>query len=158
MMKLLKDPKVLIGIALVFVLLGGGGYYVATKSSTSSITPTPEAPEEVVPTISPDDLGLTFTLRRDKKAARFEIENASDIEAVEYQITYTKEIDGEEVPEGLYGEAKPENGKISIDDRIFGTCSSGVCRYDKVVSDIKLILKITKTNGKVYSSETSVSL
>jgi len=35
---------------------------------------------------------------------------------------------------------------------IFGTCSD-VCHYDSGVTDIDLIVKITKTDGKIYQVE-----
>ncbi|MBI2622684.1 MAG: hypothetical protein HYW64_01140, partial [Candidatus Levybacteria bacterium] len=119
-----------------------------------------EISEQVIPTVLPADLGLALMLRSDKKALKFEITNIDGIESVDYQISYTKEINGEEVPEGLIGEikVKPGDKKIAIDYREFGTCSSGVCRYDKVVSAIKLTLKIVKTDGKVLQAEDSIEL
>lgn len=154
------DKKVIIIVAvIVLLLLGGGGYMVLSK--TSSVKPTPVSvaeEEETVQEISPKDVGLELILRPDKKAIKFVIANASDIETVDYQISYSKEVDGEEVPEGLIGDAKLEDGKIEINYRELGTCSSGVCRYDKVVSPIKITLKITKTDGKVYKAEDSIEI
>lgn len=147
----------------VVIILGIAGYFFMNGSSK----PEPETVSEptieettIIPTINPSDLGLTFTLRSDRKAAKFEIENAKDIQNVEYQISYTKEINGEEVPEGLIGEVKPKTGQgtISIAYREFGTCSSGTCRYDKVVSFVKLTLKITKDDGKIYQAEETADL
>lgn len=156
----MKEKKMLIIICVVvLLLLGGGGYLVLSKTSSVKPTPAPIAEEEeIVEEISPKDIGLELILRPDKKAVKFLIANASDIETVDYQISYSKEVDGEEVPEGLIGDAKPEDGKIEINYRELGTCSSGVCRYDKVVSPIKITLKITKTNGKVYKAEDSIEI
>lgn len=150
--------KMLVALSVVLILLVGGGFYVlSNKSSKSDKTSLQdEIKEESYQTLSPDELGLEFMLRSDKKAAKFSIVNAQDIELVEYQISYTKELNGEEIPEALIGEAnkKPGEKKISIDYREFGTCSSGVCRYDKVIGkEVKLILKITKTDGSVYQAE-----
>ncbi len=39
---------------------------------------------------------------------------------------------------------------------IFGTCSD-VCHYDKDVTDVKLIVKVTKMDGKVYQAETGIT-
>src|SRR3989344_4124556 len=142
-----------------FLVLGITGYFFLNRLSQQPQSETatkPEVEEEtVIHTIDPSELGLVFTLRSDKKAAKFEIENAKDIQNVEYQISYTKEINGEEVPEGLIGEAKSKVGQntISIAYREFGTCSSGTCRYDKVVSSVKLTLKITKIDGRIYQAE-----
>lgn len=158
----MQQKNVLIGaiVILVFLILGGYYFFFAKSQSKPQEQPEPIVEEETIPTIIPEDIGLEFTLRSDKKAAKFVINNAEGIESVEYQISYLKEVGGEEVPEGLIGEAKPKTSSntISIDYREFGTCSSGVCRYDKVVSPVKLTVKITKTDGKVYSTEQTLTL
>lgn len=158
----MKDKKIITSLTVLLICLLGGGYYFLSSNSKPNAKPVSiqQQEEEVIPTIVPSGLGLKMFLRSDKKAMKFEIENGKDISLIEYQISYTKEINGEEVPEGLIGEAKPEEGssKISIDYREFGTCSRSVCRYDDVVSAVKLILKITKTDGKVFSTEDSLSL
>lgn len=159
-----KNKKILFGIAaLVLLIAFGAGYYFLffQKSASKDVSEIPpEIQEQVIPTILPSDLGLKLMLRSDKKALKFEITNIDGIESLDYQISYLKEINGEEVPEGLIGEikVKPFDKKIAIDYREFGTCSSGVCRYDKVVSPVKLTLKITKKDGKVLQSEDSIEL
>ncbi|MDP2649279.1 MAG: hypothetical protein Q8P10_00385 [bacterium] len=150
--------KNLIIIAVVLIVLIGTGFYFFLSKQSSPKEQTTQAQDEVIPTIAPSDLGLTTEIRDDSKAIKFEIANAKDIESIDYQISYTKEVNGEQLPEGLIGTAKPEGGKIAIKYREFGTCSSGKCRYDTVVSAIKLTLKITKTDGKVYQSEISVEI
>lgn len=158
------DKKIIIVIVLVLLIVGGGGgYYFLSSSKTQpkeEVKQDEIVEEEVVPTISSKDLNLVMTLRPDKKAVKFEMKNPGDLELVEYQISYTKEINGEEVPEGLIGETKvePNDPQIAIAYREFGTCSRNVCRYDKVVSAVKLTLKITKTNGKVLSAEDTIDL
>lgn len=156
------NKKVIIIISVVIlVLLGGGGYYILSSNKQTAKPASQTQPvdaEEVLEPISPADLGLKLSLRNDKKAIKFVIENAKDIENIDYQISYTKDVKGEKVPEGLIGEAKPENGIVEIKYREFGTCSSGTCRYDNVVSPIKVTLKIQKSNGKMYKSEDSIEL
>lgn len=155
----MKDKKVLIGI-VIFLLVAGASYFLFfSGSKQKQIVTSTQSQDEVVPTIVPTDLGITFDLRDDKKAAKFSIAKSDDIQKIEYQLSYMKEVNGETVPEGLIGEVKEKkDGKFAIGYREFGTCSSGKCRYDKVVSPIKLTLKIIKTDGRTYSSETSVSL
>lgn len=156
----MKNKNVTI-IIIVFALILAtlGGYFVLSKNTAKKPIASQAQEEEVVPTILPDDIGLKTTLRDDKKAIKFEI-NAKDVESVEYQISYTKEVNGEQVPEGLIGEAKAVSGedKIQIKYREFGTCSSGTCRYDKVVSSVKILLKLTKKDGRVFQSEKTVEL
>ena len=160
----MQNKKIVIGgiiIALLVILVAGYYFLFSQKSASKDVSEIPsEISEQVIPTILPSDLGLKLLLRSDKKALKFEITNIDDIESLDYQISYLKEINGEEVPEGLIGEikVKPFDKKIAIDYREFGTCSSGVCRYDKVISPIKLTLKIVKTDGKVLQAEDSIEL
>lgn len=158
----LMNKKVIIGIAAVLLIAVSSGVYVLSSqnSKPQQVTQEPQIEEEIVETISSNKLGLTMFLRNDKKAVKFEMKNPGDISLVEYQISYTKEINGEQVPEGLIGEVKvsPADEEISVNYREFGTCSRNVCRYDNVVSAVKLTLKITKTDGKVLAAEDSISL
>lgn len=157
----MKDKKIIIGVVIIaLLLLGSGGYFILSKNKTGkpAVAPAPFIEEEEIEEIQAEDLGFTLELRPDKKAIKFTLANAKDVESVEYQISYNKDVDGEEVPEGLIGEAKAENGKVEIDYREFGTCSSGTCRYDKVIFPVKVTLKIVKTDGKVYMSEKSIDL
>lgn len=156
----MKNKQIIIGV-IILLVIGGGVFTLFTKnSSNKSATNQLQFDQEIIPKISPSDLGLVMTLRSDKKAIKFEITKIEGIESVDYQISYTKDVNGEEVPEGLIGEVKvnPEDTKIEIKYREFGTCSSGVCRYDRVISPVKLTLKITKQDGKIYQAEDSVEL
>ncbi|MEK9178796.1 MAG: hypothetical protein AAB801_03380, partial [Patescibacteria group bacterium] len=102
-MDYLKDKKVLaLVIALVVLVIGGAVF--AYMRSNKTVDPADQFVEENLPTLSPEDIGLEVTVRGDKRALMFEVTKASDIERIEYEITYEKEIDGEVVPEGLYGE------------------------------------------------------
>lgn len=157
-----KRIAIILGAIVLIILLSAGYYFLFfQKSASKDVSEIPlEIQEQVIPTILPSDLGLKLMLRSDKKALKFEITNIDGIESLDYQISYLKEINGEEVPEGLIGEVKvkPRDEKIAIDYREFGTCSSGVCRYDKVVSPVKVTLKIVKTDGKVLQAEDSIEL
>lgn len=151
----------LIGISVVVLASLVGGYFLLSAKNTPSTPTVPEqSQEEVVQSISPEDLGLKTKLREDNKAMKFSISKVDDIVSVEYQISYTKEINGEQVPEALIGEVKVSkvDEKMGIDYREFGTCSRNICRYDKVVSEVKLTLKVSKEDGKVYQSEITVPL
>jgi len=157
-MDYLRDKRILALIAAFLILVIGGGVFAFMRGN-STPNPADQFVEENLPTLSAEDIGLEVTLRGDKRAIMFEVTKYDDIERIEYEITYEKEIDGESVPEGLYGEMNIAlDGITKTDYREFGTCSSGVCRYDEVVSDIKITMKVTKKDGKVYSVEETVSL
>lgn len=148
------------GSVLAIILIAVVGVFIFNKKSSAPIVSSPQEEEEQIFTLKPEDIGLIFSLRPDKKAVKFGIEKARDISRVEYQIAYTKQVTGEDVPEGLIGEITNSEASASLSTsyRELGTCSSKVCRFDVVVSDVRLILKVTKTDGKVYQVEDSLSL
>jgi hypothetical protein len=162
-MQMLKDKKVVIAVVVVLLLiLGGGGYYFLGMKSAKSVQSMPSEDDTMnVQTLVPESIGLDFKFRADGKAGKIVVGNVKDIKTIEYQLSYQKNQEGEDVPEGLIGDidmTKAAGGKVETDYREFGTCSSGHCRYDNVTSPIKVTLKITKDDGKVYQSEKSFDL
>jgi hypothetical protein len=155
-MEMLKDKKVVAALAAVLVLVFGGGAFLLSRNNSQA----PEVNNESeVATLSPEDIGMVVTLRSDKRALMFELTKADDIKSVEYVINYEKEIDGEIVPEGILGVMNiAEDGITKTDFREFGTCSAGRCRYDEVVSDVTIDLKVTKKDGKDYQVQKVVKL
>ena len=145
-------------VVLVVILVGVGTWFVLGQKKTQ--TPAIMDETQNVLTLSPDAIGLSVAFRADKKAMKFTVGNADGINSIEYQISYTKNVKGEDVPEGLIGtvDMNPGDKTASIGYREFGTCSSGVCRYDTVVSPVKLTLKVVKSDGKVYQVEKTVSI
>ncbi len=149
-------------LVLVVIAVAGGGYYfVLAKKASPHVVQHPKSTDEETPvlTLLPSDVGLVFTKRDDGKAVKFSLNN-DNIQSVEYQISYTKKVNDEEVPEGLIGDSTVSSGadKGSIGYRERGTCSANKCTYVNVVSGVKLTLKITKNDGKVYQVEDSLSL
>lgn len=156
-MKWLKNKKVIAAILGIFVLIVIGGVFYATRQK--SATPDDSMVSKNLPKLSPEDIGMIVTVRKDKKALMFELTKAQDITHVDYTIEYDKDVDGEKVPEGVFGLMNiSEDGITKTDFREFGTCSSGKCRYDKVVSDIKITLTVTKKDQQKYLVEKIVKL
>lgn len=155
----LKDKKVLVAIVLVLVLAIGGIAFLMMRGNT------PAAPSDEItagsdlPTLSPEDIGMEVTLRKDNKAVMFELTKADDIKKVEYTIEYEAQTDEGTANQGIFGEMNiADDGITKTDFREFGTCSAGKCRYDDVVSDITITLKVTKKDGKEYQVEKIVKL
>ncbi|HET9947078.1 MAG TPA: hypothetical protein VFQ63_03375 [Patescibacteria group bacterium] len=169
-MKLLHNPKVLIGIAagVFIILIGVGAYFLLSAQKPAGPTLDQVQQQTVFPTIVPSDLGLTFEAKPGNQYVRFTIANASDITHVSYEISYDAIAtadeggDGSLVSQGLNGEINQpdiKNGKAGIDWRILGTCSTGgKCRFDQGVKQVHLLLKITKKDGKIYQAESSLTL
>lgn len=157
----MKRNQLMIVVAVVLVILigVGGGWFLFGKKTVKQ-APTSADDSQQVLTLSPDEIGLTVAFRADNKAMKFTVGNANGINSIEYQISYTKNLKGEDVSEGLIGtvDMNPGDKTAGIGYREFGTCSSGVCRYDTVVSPIKLTLKVVKSDGKVYQVEKTATL
>lgn len=157
---LFQNKKLLAVIGAFLVLVVLGGIFFLTQKQSVSVSDEDEITEDSgLPKLTPEDIGMVVTVRADGKALMFKLTKASDIERVEYTIEYEKEIEGETVPEGIFGEMNiGQDGRTDTDYREFGTCSSGVCRYDEVVSDVTIMLKITKKDGKDYEVKKVVKL
>lgn len=149
-----KQKRLIIGV-VVLLAIGAGYYFFLTPKSQPVVKP-PEIKDEVVPTIAPSDIGLTLIARDDKKAVKFAVAKASDIDSIDYEITYLAKGD---IPRGAIGTVKV-SGKGSVESNYIdlGTCSSGKCKYDEDIHNLKLLLKITKTDGKISSAQTSLDL
>ncbi|MBU2632103.1 hypothetical protein KKG52_00120 [Patescibacteria group bacterium] len=149
----MKNKKVLLvtGLLLVLALVFGGLYFASQKNKP--------AEEEIkkqqsIPKISSEEIGLSLSWKEKGKIVLLEIAKTSDISAVEYELLYKTK----DVMQRAFNILNIEKGKAVKEEIPLGTCSSGVCRYDKDISGIQVILKITKTNGKIYQAEASLDL
>lgn len=148
-----KEWLIALGVLILAVLVTGGIFFFNRGTSTQkSVT---EAPQAAVPTLTPDQLGLTLVPRADKHALILTVTKISNISLIEYELDYTSTGD---ISQGAIGklDIKPGQSKAS-QEIILGTCSD-FCHYNTGVSDIKLTLKVTKTDGTVYSLNTTASL
>lgn len=148
----------MIGVIILVVLLLAGALFVF-RGSVSKTNDLPQDQSEApIPILSPEDVGMVVTVRQDKRALMFELKKAQDIKHVDYEIQYTHDVEGQEVQEGLLGEMNiAKDGITKTDYRPFGTCSA-VCRYDVGVSDVVIILKVEKKDGRIYQVQKSVEL
>lgn len=158
-MEKLEDKKIQVAATVVVIVLLLVGVFLFLHKSPSKekvIIPNQFSTEEL-PKITPEDIGMVVTIRSDKKAVMFELKKAADIKHVDYEIRYNHIVDGEQVQEGILGIMNiAEDGITKTDFRTFGTCSA-TCRYDVGVSDVSIILKVTKNDGKQYQVEKSVN-
>lgn len=167
---MLKNKKIFI-IILIVILLLGIGYFLFLRQTASKKQPDQNqtqiqsGPEN----LSPDEIGLTLKASENKKQIKFSITKMSDIKAIAYQLTYEADSTKQEISEG--GEPKVQRGIIGDVKEIqsgdtsyespwidLGSASKNVVRYDTGVESVNLILKITKTNGKIYQAEKNLDL
>jgi len=158
-LKNFKHKKLAAVVAVFVLLLLAGAVLFLTRNQNPAEDTTSMLQTQNLPSLKPEDIGMVVTVRSDKKALMFALTKATDIKHVSYEIDYNKELDGQTIPEGILGEMNiAEDGITKTDYRPFGTCSSGVCHYDKVVSDITIKLAVDKTDGKTYQVTKVVKL
>ena len=156
MNKYLKDKRILIAgvVVLVLIILVVGFFLVFNKSSQ---TQTPQGvnaiPTQIpIPTITANSIGLTLKAGTAGKTVIATVTNTNGITAIDYELSYTSQGN---IPRGAIGQfdltKKPVSKEITL-----GTCSD-VCHYDQGVSNIKIVLKVTKTDGNVYQAQASLA-
>lgn len=154
--ELLKNRKVVVSLGIVALAFLGLIFFVLTSGKSlnqAQNTQTNALPTQVpVPTITADSIGLTLKAGLGGKTIIAAIANPQGITAVEYELSYISKGD---IPRGAIGQfdltKKPVKKEITL-----GTCSD-TCHYDQDVTDIKIVLKITKTGGMVYQAEQKLS-
>lgn len=155
----LRNKKVYVIVAVFVLLALAGGLFLFIRHQATPLEDDSMLSTQNLPSLKPEDIGMVVTVRSDKRALMFKLNKADDIEHVSYEIDYDKELDGQRIPEGVLGEMNiAEDGITKTDYRTFGTCSSGTCHYDKVVSDITIKLVVTKKDGKSYQVTKVVKL
>lgn len=152
-----KNKFIIIGILVIIAAVGG--YFVFTSGKTQTKLSVTE--EQNVKQINPSEIGLELSLRPDKKAVIIKATKIDGVESLEYELTYDAEVteEGEtvNVPRGAVGELKIRSGLAEAEVDL-GTCSANVCKYDKVTSQIKVVIKVSYSNGEIGSVEDTISL
>lgn len=151
----MNNKKIITFLAIGLVVLVGAG--VLILSSNKKAEPVVEqAPlEEQISMIKPEDIGLVLTATTGNRTVILEVKNTKGLAGLDYELSYISKGD---IPRGIIGHINiPEEGKAVRQEITLGTCSD-VCHYDEDVSDIKLILKITKTDGTASQTEKSLEL
>ena len=147
----MKQKKLIIILAAVLAVLIIGGIIFFVISNKSSQQAQPVAQEnKTVPTLQPDDIGLSLSPVTTGKFAGFgvdmKITKLDGIVSIDYELAYL----ANDLPRGAIGHIDTKPGDSSIDQPLaFGTCSD-VCHPDSGVHDVKLTLRVTKNDGKDY--------
>lgn len=140
------NKKIVIVVMIVVLALLGIAGTISLKSLTKKdVVEEVPTPTVALPTVS-ESIKVDLTGKNNNKIIDLKIEGVlSDIESIEYELTYTT---GAGLPRGVLGKIKTD-GKSSItrNDIDLGTCSRGKCVYDTGVTSINLSLKFNSTSG-----------
>ena len=109
-----------------------------------------------MPSLSPKEVGLEIEALRGNQQVVFTLSKTDGITVVEYELTYFAE-DGQQ--RAVIGTIDKEDLGTTIKSKPLdlGSCSSGVCKYDKGVKEVDLLLKVNK-DGKDYQVKAKLSL
>ena len=158
MNNLLKNRNAVIAIIVAVVLLVlVVGFLIFSGKSANQPQNQAALPTQVpIPTLAPESIGLTLAESADMHKVNMKIANTTDITSVDYQLSYNAQVSGQPVPRGTIGHADVKtHGQAISQDMVLGTCSD-VCHYDIGITDIKIIVKVSKSDGKVYQVEKSL--
>lgn len=150
----MNNKKLIIFLAIGCVLIGGA---FLVLSGSKKVEPVVEQSpvEEQITVIKPEDIGLNLTAASGNRKVILEIANTEGLTGLDYELSYISKGD---IPRGVIGHIDIKVAGKSVTQEItLGTCSD-VCHYDEDVSDIKLILKVTKTDGTTSQVEQSLEL
>lgn len=143
---------IIAGVVILLLVVGGMVYVLSSRNSSPTQISVSEEEEVVVEPIDPEEIGLTLTSLMDGKKVLMQVENTDDIQSLEYELSYHSEGD---IPRGAIGQVTVKQGQPVRQEIVLGTCSD-TCHYDTGVTDVKLIVKVTKTDGKVYQAEVAL--
>ena len=152
MIMLKNNRNILIVAAVVAVLLIAGGVFLLLGKKSAPAPLALQQEQQVIPTIAASDIGLSLAMSADGKKVVMQISKTAGLSSVDYELSYTSKGD---IPRGAIGHVDVKLGQAIKQEITLGTCSD-VCHYDQEVSNIKLVLKVTKTDNNVYQVEQSL--
>ncbi len=152
----MNNKKIIIFSAIGAIVLVAGAILILSSGKKNAPVEVAQVPqEEKITVIEPEEIGLNLTASANNREVILEVSNTGDISGMDYELSYISKGD---IPRGVIGHidvkvaGKPVRQEITL-----GTCSD-VCHYDEDVSDIKLIVKLLKTDGSTASIQKSLEL
>ncbi len=94
-------------------------------------------------------VGISPKLRKDRKALRVYFSNLNKAKSITYTLIY--QTDGKD--EGVSGTVDTSGGKNVTRELLFGTCSSGVCRYHPNIKNLRFEATIEFASGKLLTKK-----
>ncbi len=157
-----KNKNLSIATAVVIFVIVLVGVFFFTRSLNNSANQqaneAPTATEQPVLKIAPEDLGITLSASQGNKTVILNVANTDEITSLDYELSYNATVNGAQVARGAIGRMDIKKKGTPVKQEItLGTCSD-TCHYDVGVTDVKLTLKITKTDGKTYQADLMLDL
>lgn len=132
---------------LIIILLVFSSLFLIISNPTHVSAAKKFAPKKKTVRITkPSAVGIPASVRYrgDKQGILLSFPNFNGIDSVSYSFTY--ETNG--TTQGAGGTIRQDNNPTSQRELLFGTCSSGVCRYHYNLKNARLTLNAKFANGK----------
>ena len=154
-----RNLSIAAGVIIVLVVLVGAFFIIrsSNNSANQQTNQVPTATDQPVLKIAAADLGITLTAGSGNKTAILGVADTKDIVSLDYELSYMATVNGAQVARGAIGHIDIKTKGTPVKQEItLGTCSD-VCHYDTGVTDIKVTLKINKTDGKTYQADLTLN-
>lgn len=92
-------------------------------------------------------VNVSVKFRGDRRAIVATFTNLSIAKSVSYTLTYG----ANGTTQGAGGSIASGTPEPAVRELLFGSCSNGICRYDRGITNAKFIVTTTLTNGKKIS-------
>lgn len=138
----------------VLILIAGIVLFLVINKKAAQVTAEQVPSEDKVTEIKPEDIGLSLIASADNHKLILGVAKTAGITKLDYELDYTKKGD---IPIGVFGHPQIGSGQAIRQEIVLGTCSD-VCHYDEDITNIKLTLKVTKTDGTVDQVEKTLEL
>lgn len=131
----------------------GFAAFIILASAIFLTPPTVYAAKKFVPKrvtksrVSSGSIPAVVRYRGDRQGILLSLLNFNGLESVSYSFTYSTNGN----PQGAGGTITAANNPTAQRELLFGTCSSGVCRYHFNLSDARLVLTGRTTNGRTIT-------
>lgn len=102
--------------------------------------------KQTSPGTSGNSVIISPKLRSDRLALIVNFSNLLTAKSVSYSLTYNSQG----VAQGIAGSIKPETN-VSSRELLFGTCSSGVCRYHTNLTNMRFVVTIKSKSGNQFT-------
>ncbi len=162
-----KNTLIIVSAVIVVIAIIAGIFVLRSKQGQKKSGSDNLPAENIIPTV---DSSVVVELKPGSKKgeATLTVKNApAGTKAISYELTYEAQGASDEgdssaaIPQGAIGKCTQsgsiwECGEPSASGRkiVLGTCSSGVCRYHKVVGPVKVTLKFNGSYGdKIFEKE-----
>lgn len=124
----------------------------AAKKMAASTTKTKKTTKSTKTAVS--SVVIAPSLRRDRKALIVKFRNLKKAKSVFYSLVY--QTNGKD--EGVAGTVDSSSGNTVRRELLFGTCSSGVCRYHQRLKNMRFEATIELLSGKTLTKRYRIKI